>query len=87
MFFGLPGYQGGDGDFRSWQAYVVGGSFASPVWDSGEVLSKLGNIDTARHRWRTDAEGLAVLAPLTAGARSAWRLLRPSTGTKPPARR
>lgn len=27
-FFALPGYQGGgDGDFRSWQAYVVGGSF------------------------------------------------------------
>ncbi len=27
-YFALPGYQGGvDGDFRSWQAYVVGGSF------------------------------------------------------------
>lgn len=28
FFFDLPGYQGGkDGDFRYWQAYVVGGSF------------------------------------------------------------
>lgn len=63
-FFDLPGYQGGDGDFRSWQAYVVGGSFVGWLLRTHGIAAfrdafargEPEGLDALEQAWRADLD-------------------------------